>query len=330
MAAVKYAPPAMPPRKKYHTIKRCHSGDLSTVASLVAPLAEGHDRADTDDEGRPHRHQRVGKDVALGQERLLRQGVGRRLVEQEEERVEPAERPLRVGAVELRVLVAHLLELRDPLFRLGHQLVPEPELDRLGGARLGAGGAEAGVDPVVAERAIVRPAGVVVEGDDAERAGADAVPAAVADVLVDGDRAELRAVDGSGRARVEAAGLRAVLANVRHQEPLELAVVLGLLDEADEPIRLVGEVRLVLVAAGPHGLLHRQLVPLLARHLAGPATDAERRVREHRQRASHGYTSPFSGCRRLWLRLALLTLPRAMGYASPFFTLQTNAFVSWM
>src|SRR4029453_1102849 len=108
-----------------------------------------------------------------------------------------------------------------------------------------------------------------------------------------------------GGGRVEAAGLREVLAKIGHQQPLQLAVGLRLLDEAHKAIGLVGEVGLVLVRAGPERLFHRQLVPLLARSLTGPTADAERRVGEHREGAGHGYTSPF-------------------------FTLQRKALVSWM
>src|SRR6202040_2179806 len=170
---------------------------------------------------------------------------------------------------------------------------------------LGAGGAEPVVDTIVAEGALVGAPGVVVEGHHPERARADAVPAAVADALVDVDGAVLGALDGSGRAGIEATRLRAVLADVRHEEPLQLAVRLGLLDEAHQAVGLVGEVGVVLIGAGPLRLFHRQFVPLLARDLAGAAADAQRGVGEHRERTSHGYTSPF-------------------------FTLQRKAFVSWM
>src|SRR5438046_6836342 len=307
MAAVKYAPPAMPPRKKYQTMSRCQSGDLSIAAVLggATALAEGHERAHPHQERRAHREERIHLHVALGQERLLWELVGRRPVEEQEEGVETSQRPVRVGAVQLRVLVAQLLEGGHALLRLGHELVAEAELDGVGGTGLGARGSEPVVDPVVAERALVRAPRVMVEGDHAERAGADAVPAAVAHVLVDVDGAELRAIDRPRRAGVEAAGLGAVLADVRHEEPGELTVGLGLLHEADEAVCLVRKGRVVLVGAGPLGLLAGQLVPLLAGDLAGATADAQRGVREHRQRAGHGYTSPF-------------------------LTLHMKAFVSWM
>src|SRR5438093_15196 len=282
MAAVKYAPPAIPPRKKYQTMRRCQSGDLSMAAILdltvraraglgrAAALPEGEQRADSDEQGRADGQERIHDHVALRKRGLLGQGVGRGLVE-EEEGVEPSQGAVGVGAVELRVLVAHVLERGHPLARLGHQLVPEAELYGLRGTGLGAGGSQPVVDAVIAEGALVGPPRVVVERHHAEGAGADAVAAAVAHVLVDVDGAVLRPVDGAGRARVEAAGLGAALAYVRHEEPGELAVGLGLLDEADESIGLVGEGVLVLVRARPLRLLAGQLVPFLAGDLAGPA-----------------------------------------------------------
>src|SRR5437899_6450526 len=148
------------------------------------------------------------------------------------------------------VLEAHPLQRLDALVRLGNQLVTEAELDGVGGARLGAGGPEAVVDAVVAEGALLRGARLLVERHDAERARGHAVTAAIADVLVDVDRAELGPVDGARRAGVQAARLSAVLADVRHEQPGEITVRLGAwcLDEPHEPVRLVGEVGVVLVA----------------------------------------------------------------------------------
>src|SRR5205814_581785 len=139
MAAVKYAPPAMPPRKKYQTISIPQSGVLSIAASIPA-RPEREQRTKTHDHGRADRQQR---------------------------------------------------------------------------------------------------------GDDAERARRHAVAAPVADVLVDVDGPEFRPVDRAGRTRVETAGVRAVLADVGHEQPRHLALRLRLLDEADQPERLVGEVRVV-------------------------------------------------------------------------------------
>ena len=90
------------------------------------------------------------------------------------------------------------------------QLVERAELDRLGRARLRARGLEAVLQPVVAERALpgralaVR-ASDLAAVDHAERARGDAVAAAVADVLLHDDGAELGAEERAGRADVEAA-----------------------------------------------------------------------------------------------------------------------------
>src|SRR5262245_26328798 len=294
----------MPPRKKYQTIIISQLGALSIAASLPA-ATEGQQGAEPDHEGRADREERIDDDVALRKLGIGRQVVGRRLREQQEERVQAAQESLGVGAVELRVLEAHRLQRLDPLLGLRDELVAEAELDRVGRARLGAGGPEPVVDAIVAERALLCGPGRLVEAHHAEGARGDAVAAPVAHVLVDVDRAVLGPIDGAGRARVEAAGLRAVLAHVGHEQPRQVAGGLGLLDEADQPVRLVGEVGVVLVGAGPVRYFQAKLVPLLARDLARPAADAERRVGEHRQRARHDYTATF-------------------------FTLHMKAFVSWM
>src|SRR5574341_303480 len=129
MAAVKYAPPAMPPRKKYQMISRCQPGLLSMLVPLAAPLPEGHDSADAHRQRGADGEEGVHDDVALGQQRLLGEVVRGRFVQQQEERVEATERPVGVRPVELRVPVPHLLELGDPRLGLLGQLVAEAELD---------------------------------------------------------------------------------------------------------------------------------------------------------------------------------------------------------
>ena len=92
--------------------------------------------------------------------------------------------------------------------------------------------AHAGVCPsleaVVAERAllgdahVLGPVGALAAVDHAVGAGRDAVAAAVADVVLHDDGAELRAEQRPGRADVEAGGVRAVLADVRGHQPAEV------------------------------------------------------------------------------------------------------------
>src|SRR5512146_2375125 len=99
----------MPPRKKYHTISMCQPGVLSIAASLSA-AAEREERAEADRDRRPDRQQGVDDDMALGQPGIRREVVRGRLGQQQEERVQPAEEALAVGAVELGLLEAHGLE----------------------------------------------------------------------------------------------------------------------------------------------------------------------------------------------------------------------------
>src|SRR6185436_8887287 len=95
--------------------------------------------------------------------------------------------------------------------------------------------------------------------DDAERTGDDAVAAAVADVGLDVDAAEFGADDRAGRTGLEAAGVLAVLADVRRKLPRHLlrrvaAFADGrrMLDELHVPPRRVAEGRGVVVGeAGP-------------------------------------------------------------------------------
>src|SRR5207248_1379826 len=147
-----------------------------------------------------------------------------------------------------------------------------------GRARLRAGRFQSVLEPVVAERALVH-AAVAAElalRDDAERTGRDAVAAAVADVVLDHDGAELGAHDRAGRADVEAAGMSAVLADVGAHQPAEVAVLRALLYEGDMPPGIRVELAGVVVGlARPDEPVLRDEVPLLARDLAGLAADAD-------------------------------------------------------
>src|SRR6202042_2967476 len=69
------------------------------------------------------------------------------------------------------------------------------------------------------ERALVRMAVEVAASDHPERAGRDAIRAAVADVALDVDVRELVIDDGARGARVLARGGDAVIADVAHQQP---------------------------------------------------------------------------------------------------------------
>src|SRR5919197_803446 len=90
MAAVKYAPPAMPPRKKYSTIIISQSGVLSMVTPVPPALAEGEERAEAHQDSGADGEQRVDDDVALRQLRIVGEVVRPRLRQEQEERVEAA------------------------------------------------------------------------------------------------------------------------------------------------------------------------------------------------------------------------------------------------
>src|SRR5439155_25237808 len=101
MAAVKYAPPAMPPKKKYSTIIMPQSGALSMTTPVRPPAVTKREQsAQPDANGRANREQRVDHDVALRDLRVHGQVVRRGLGQEQEERVEPAEEPLLARAVE--------------------------------------------------------------------------------------------------------------------------------------------------------------------------------------------------------------------------------------
>src|SRR5580693_1920842 len=93
----------------------------------------------------------------------------------------------RLVAVEVRSRDAPCMKLLDPVPCPLAQLIDRPELDRVRRASLGARRDEAVLLAVVAERAFVRMAVEVAASDDPERAGRDAIRAAVADVALDVD-----------------------------------------------------------------------------------------------------------------------------------------------
>src|SRR5262249_41753344 len=102
IAAVKWAPPAMPPKKKYRTIIIPHSGVLSMPTSVPPPaIAEREERTEPDEDGRADREQRVDYDVALRDLRILREVVCGRLRQEEEERVQATQEALLIRPVEL-------------------------------------------------------------------------------------------------------------------------------------------------------------------------------------------------------------------------------------
>src|SRR5207302_1976681 len=132
---------------------------------------------------------------------------------------------------------------------------------------------------VVAERTLVGVAVVFIAPEHAERAGADAVAAAVADVALHVHVAELVVDDRAGGARLLTGGVLAVLADVAHHEPaaargVALAVfgraaVADLFFEGDvAPGSGAEPLGVVVAVAGELEPVGGELVPLLAGDLA--------------------------------------------------------------
>src|SRR5690606_24113210 len=141
---------------------------------------------------------------------------------------------------------------------------------------------------------------VLAPVDDAEGTADDAVAAAVADVGLHVDRVELGADDRAGRTGLETTGALAVLADVGHQQPREVAER-GLLvrerhrpfHEGDVPPGRGAEVGGVVVRHRSEDLpVVGELVPLLARDLAGLAADAEGGVGEEPLLTCHSGSPP--------------------------------------
>src|SRR3989454_332099 len=311
--ARKQAPPASPPTKKYGMMNQVQCGaplkkvsDMGGGGSarvrgdfLHAPLAQADERQQSEDRRARGREGGAPAEGPRRQLRVRRQPVHLRLVHQQVERVEAAQRPVRLGAVQLR-LHALRAELVHALVGPRAQLRDRAELDRVGRTRLGAGRLEPHLQAVVAQRAFLRRGGHGVDVYHAERAGGDTGPAAVADVRLDHDRVELRPDDGPRRAHLEAAGLDAVLAHVAHHQPAAVVGTFELLDEPDVPpvdaVEPPGVVVAVPAQLPEPAVRGRELVPFLTRDFARLAPDAHRGVGEE----SHGlrHIRPSPRCRR--------------------------------
>src|SRR5262249_47435945 len=106
--------------------------------------------------------------------RSFRQVVDRWTVSQQEESVERAVLARRFSAVKISLAHPALMQFFDAPARFLAQLANRAELNRIGRARLSAGGLDAVLLPVVTEGAFVGVAVGFVARDDAERAGRDA------------------------------------------------------------------------------------------------------------------------------------------------------------
>ena len=119
------------------------------------------------------------------------------------------------------------MQLLDTQRRPLPQLVQRAELDRVRRARFRTRRLQAVVQPVVAHRALPRPAVTLAPFDHPVRAARHAIAAPIANVLLHNDCAELGAEQRARRAHVQTPRVRAVLAHVGAHQPPEIRSCLG-------------------------------------------------------------------------------------------------------
>src|SRR5919204_6641008 len=232
-------------------------------------------------------------------------------------------------AIELRLRFATSPKLLEPASGALLELLDVAELNGFRGTGLRAGRSHVVLEPVITERALVGCARfeVTVFGgavDDAEWTGRHAEAAAIANILLHVHRAELRADQRAGGTGLQAGGVGAVLADVRHHQPalvLPLAVRLCLLDELDVPPGRSTQVASIVVAGTcQREAIGRELVPLLAGDFTGFAADAETGIGEE----AFGF---------LWRRRLLEIHESSIGVDHvnrPLRTLHVKALSSWI
>src|SRR4051812_30731834 len=124
--------------------------------------------------------------------------------------------------VELGILHSASAQDFHALFRLFANIIQPPELDRLGGTSLGTRRLQPRLLPVGAERTFERTAVVLVFLHHSKWTGNDAIRAAVADVGLQKDAAELCTYQCARGACLQAACHLTVLADVRGKFPGQL------------------------------------------------------------------------------------------------------------
>src|SRR6266508_4288070 len=129
----------------------------------------------------------------------------------------------------LRVAVTSFLQLLHTFRSLSTEIIQSSENNRFGRANFGAGRNEPALLSIVTKGALESAAGVGQwrrsSIDYAERARDDAITAAVANIVLDEDRADFSADNRSRRTRLEATSFFAVLANIGKEHPTEWILV---------------------------------------------------------------------------------------------------------
>src|SRR5580658_2178176 len=201
------------------------------LARVSIPKVE--DAGQPDHDGSQQRIQRAGHQIARRHLRVGRQSVHLRFVDEQIKRVESSQHLL-VGPIEIRSILAGLVQLLHARLCFRVKLLDGSKLDRFRRAGFRAGGLHAALQPVVTESAFLSCVRDWIDVNYAKGTGADTVPAAVAGIRLDDNGIELSADNGARGADLKAGGADAVLANIAHQQPTPVLAAFGeLLDELD-------------------------------------------------------------------------------------------------
>ena len=163
--------------------------------------------------------------------RLWRETVCFGLPENQEKSVRAANR--RFGRiVKLRVRITVFSQLMHTFRRTRPQIIEPPKNDRFSWTNFGARGWKAALLAIVAERAFEGAAGVGqrlrAPVNHAKWTRDDAIPASVANVILNEHRADFGPNDRSGWAGFETTSFFAVLANIGEKDPAKRIFSVGI------------------------------------------------------------------------------------------------------
>lgn len=210
-------------------------------------------------------------------ERHFRQAIGARVIEEKVEHIEPAELIFSVNTA----CPSSIAQLLLAAARLFEKTLSLAELNAVGRTHFRACRLHVRCHPIVAEGALGGCSRSGIDMDHVEGTGRHAMLIPVADMFVDENEALFVPVDGLRWTGFEARRVRAMLAGVAHKKPKRIPLLICGLDEFHLFPSLAGELGRILICSLLDGRFGRQIVPLLAGDLTGPAADAKREIKEH-------------------------------------------------
>src|ERR1700742_379222 len=229
-------------------LKTSRGSLISSISATVLSFEEKNGDSGKRDRGRKA-EEIITLQVRGASTRPFRQIVDGGVVLEEEEGVQSAVFAGRFRTVQIGVDLTTGMQLFHTLFCVFAQLTYLAELDGLGRTTLSACGNEAILLAVITQCALVGATILFVAADHSEWAANNAICAAVADVLLHVDIAELVVDERAGRTDLHARCMLAVFANIAHHEPApDVALSIELLDERHVPPCGVRECDRVVVA----------------------------------------------------------------------------------